>query len=162
MLEALLLLIAQITGITRTVDPQLNALAQQRSVEIISNFSHDGKPEGTAEVITWFLDDPADIPLRIAQNWMNSAPHRSILTNPVYNRIGCGITHHNGAHYAVCLFVAGRGIPNTAMPDTAMTQPLDWSLWTALGLLVAVGISSVRRQSHPYPRRIYGNRTLDR
>lgn len=155
MLDALLLLIAQLTGITRQYDPSLAAIAQQRSVEIVSNFSHEGKPAGAAEIIVWFTDDPVDLPARIANAWLDSGPHAALLRNPAYTRIGCGYTEVNGNHYAVCELARG------SVPDTAMPKPVDWSALYAALLLAAIVVARYRFILTTYARRIYGHHLVD-
>ena len=82
--------IAQQTGITRTVDTSLRALAAKRAVEIISNFSHSGSWDGsTYEVIGWNSGYSDPIATVVAA-WLASPDHATILNDSTLHYIGCG------------------------------------------------------------------------
>lgn len=117
MIEALILFLAQLTGITRDVDPHLTQIAQERSGAIVCGsddfYNHTGKPDGVAEILTCFPDS-GNIAQQAATNWRNSAVHWGILTNPQYGRIGCGATSRNGTILVACELAPGQ-LPNTAL-----------------------------------------------
>lgn len=88
MVELLLQLIVQFTHIDRTVDPGLTQIAEQRVIEIQTDWSHDQKPPQTWEVLVWNqgFSDPVTEAMR---QWQASPEHWAILTNPSLTRIGC-------------------------------------------------------------------------
>jgi hypothetical protein len=118
----LLALLAQLTGISRPVDPYLASVAQARSSEIVRVFDHRQMPElsnwSWGEVIGWnegYLD-PATT---VAIAWKNSPVHWHILTNATYRRIGCGVTVSGSAYYFVCIV----GTPASAPAPTPTPKP---------------------------------------
>ena len=114
------------TGISRTISSSLQALAATRAVQIVTDFSHDGWPGNTYEVIAWNqgYPDPAG---EAVNQWMGSPDHRAILTNPSLNVIGCGSTTVSGRFYAVCELIQSPGQsptgPVSPPPRPAATQP---------------------------------------
>ena len=113
MVELLLALLITLTGIPRTVDADLSAIAQRRAVEIQSDFSHNGWDPSTAEIIAW--NRSADPVTTLASQWQGSPPHWAILTDPKYDRWGCGISQVGDAYYGACVFRSGTA-PNVSQP----------------------------------------------
>src|SRR5688500_9280253 len=126
MVELLLALLTTLTGIERTQDADLSAIAQRRAVEIQSNFSHDGwvyGRDGEAEIIAWNIHpDPVTT---LALQWQGSPPHWAILTDRKFTRWGCGISQVGDAYYGACIF--GTGPTVTAAPVTAPAPPVTGS-----------------------------------
>ena len=120
MLEALILFLAQLTGITRDVDPHLTQIAQERSGAIVCAspefFAHTGKPDGVAEILVCFPNS-GDVAQQAGTAWRNSAPHWSVLTNPAYRSIGCGATVTGDSILIACELA--RELPNTALSPPA-------------------------------------------
>lgn len=113
MVELLLALLTTLTGIPRTVDADLSAIAQRRAVEISCEgcFSHAGwiyGRDGEAEVIAWNRD--ADPVTRLALQWQGSPPHWAILTDPNLRYWGCAVAQADGATFGVCLFRSGPAV----------------------------------------------------
>jgi hypothetical protein len=126
--ELLLALLTTLTGIERTQDVELTALAQQRAVQIQTNFSHAGVPAGLAEIIAW--NNSPDPVTSFAAQWQGSPPHWAILTDPQYTSWGCGISSTaDGRYFAACLFRSDGFIPPVMqptpvqLPNTAMETP---------------------------------------
>ena len=119
----LILAIAVATGIARPVDPMLTDLAQQRAMEISTNFEHISLnlPYTWGEVIGWnrFAPDPVAY---IVQGWMNSPEHAAILNDPRYDHIGCGINQVEDTYYFVCI-LADENAPKAHIPK-APTAPI--------------------------------------
>lgn len=103
------------TGIHRTVDASLEALAKARAVEIVTDFSHDGWPGTTYEVIAWNAGY-ADPVAEAVNQWMGSPDHRAILTDPTLNAIGCGSAYSGGRTYFACELIHSAGATPTATP----------------------------------------------
>ena len=136
MIELLLAILATLTGIDRHVDQNLTNIAQVRSAQIVTDFSHDRKPANVAEIIIYFSDD-TNVAQRAANGWLASAPHAAILKDPSYTHIGCGYTAANGNHYFACEL--SRGVPNTALDIVQ-----GW--FTGLGVLLVIAASAVWRR----------------
>lgn len=136
MIELLLTLLTTLTGIDRHVDANLEAIAQERSVQIVTNFNHEGKPYDTAEIIIYFSDD-SKVARRAVNGWLASSPHAAILHDKSYVNIGCGYTQANGNHYFVCEL--SRGIPNTSLD-------FEQGWFTGLGILLIIAASAVWRR----------------
>jgi hypothetical protein len=139
-LELLLVILSTVTGIDRNVDASLTASAQHRaeSVTCASDqfFTHAGKPDNVAEILVCFPNG-ADDAQHAADAWMASPPHRAVLTNPAYRRIGCGAAVTGQTVLIACHLATG--VPNTALPH-------DSGLLTAAGVLLIVGASAIRRR----------------
>lgn len=103
------------SGIHRTINPTLVTLAQKRSAEIVTDFSHNGWPGWTAEVIAWNsgYSDPL---LAAVQGWRNSPEHWAILSDPYYTDIGCGWTVSGSRTYIACELIHTTGPAPTATP----------------------------------------------
>jgi hypothetical protein len=147
----LLALLVSLTGIDRTVDPGLTAIAERRVVEISACpdvlepdpatgelvlvpgpcWSHDGSDPCCNEVLA-FNSGYADPVTHLAEQWQGSPVHWAILTDPGYTAIGCAVAFVENRAYAACV-LAGGGQPATApspppppppgLPDTAMEAP---------------------------------------
>jgi len=119
MISALLAaLIALTTGIPRTVDADLVALAETRAAETTVTYAHrdlleldNGRWQAWSEVLAV---DPGtlDPAAGLVQQWMGSPNHRAILTDPRYDAIGCAVSPSGEWLYAVCVF-----------GDSAVTPP---------------------------------------
>lgn len=129
----LLALLVMATGLDRTVDPGLTAIAERRVVEIQADFSHIGYDPCCAEVIAWNAGQ-ADPVARLVEQWRGSSAHWTILTDPSYPAIGCAVAIAGERTYGVCILgaPAGAGVttepapPPSApagLPDTAMAAP---------------------------------------
>jgi hypothetical protein len=88
------------------MDPSLTAIADERVVEIQSDFSHNGWYSGTAEVIAWNSGSPDPAAHALGQ-WRDSPPHWAILTDPSLTRIGCAHAHADGRDWFVCVLANG-------------------------------------------------------
>src|SRR5574338_1132426 len=102
---------------TRIVDQNAIELAQMRSVQITTDFSHNGVPDGYAEVIAWNQERTDPIGTLVTQ-WLNSPPHNVILSDPRYDRIGCATTVVESRTYGVCL------LPWRSAPVSAPVAPV--------------------------------------
>ncbi len=137
MIALLLSLILAATGIPRSVDADLTAIAERRVIEVQSNWSHDGWVPGTGEVIAWNIDYP-DPAAHAVEQWQGSAPHWAILTDLSYTRIGCAHTVGiEGRDFFVCVLSGGPvaapappvaptptpAPPIVLLPNTAMEAP---------------------------------------
>jgi hypothetical protein len=131
LVAVLLALIVAATGITRDVDAELTAIAEQRAIEVSCDgcFSHAGGVAGTWEVLAWNsgFTDPAG---KALDQWRSSPSHWATLTDPTLTHIGCG--HHQVAerHYFACVLAIDPG-PNSgggasdpsSAPSTSATPP---------------------------------------
>jgi hypothetical protein len=90
----------------RAEDPALHDIAHQRAVEISTDWSHNGRREGTAEVLAYNsgFADPAS---KALSQWQGSPTHHAILSDPTYTRLGCG-SHQtpDGTHWFACVLAA--------------------------------------------------------
>ena len=130
MIALLLSLIVAATGIPRTVDADLTALAQQRAIEITTVYSHrylqelnNGKWLLWGEILGFNggFDDPA---AAIVDGWMTSPEHRAILTDPRFDSIGCGATQVLTRWYFACILADAPGTATAEPPPpTQPTQP---------------------------------------
>lgn len=127
MIEILLSLILAFTGISRNIDPELTAFAQQRAVAVQSDWSHNGMVYH--EVLTY--NDPErggyDPVQRAVEQWRGSPSHWAILSNPELTRIGCAMSigddgWNNGVHYFVCVLDYGV-LTITPQPVTISETP---------------------------------------
>lgn len=150
MVELLLSLIFSLTGIDRTVDPELTTMADQRVVDIQSNFSHEGQFSGTAEVLAWNSGYTFEVGTeRLAYQWRGSPDHWATLTDPTYTEIGCAVSRVDNKTFGVCVFwveqtvapveptptPAIQFIPNTQMGDDTLNAR---TLLVVIALLLAV------------------------
>lgn len=122
-IDLILALIVAATGISRPVDPYLVSVAEQRVVEIQTNFSHDGMQ--TAEILAWnagygSAEDSAE---RAVQQWVGSPPHWAIMSDPSYNRIGCATALTGDTYWYVCAFGTGTDGPPPADNSTSSPEP---------------------------------------
>jgi hypothetical protein len=120
MVELLLALLIALTGIPRTADAELSAIAQRRAVEIQSDFSHSGwvyGRDGEAEIIAMnYGPDPVTT---LAAQWQGSPPHWAILTDPKFDRWGCGIHQVGNATWGACIFASGsQAVAQTVAPSS--------------------------------------------
>ena len=131
MIALLLSLLVAATGIPRTVDPDLTALAEKRAVEITTVYSHrylqelnNGKWLLWAEVIGYNggFDDPV---AAIVDGWMASPEHAAILTDRRFSHIGCGATQAATRWYFACILAdsAGTAVVPPEPPVPAPTPP---------------------------------------
>lgn len=149
MLSILLALLVAATGIPRTADAELNALAEQRASEIAVTFTHRPLPEldnGTwdawAEILAYRGGDDTPLPEIVygvdgVGGWMNSPEHAGILLNPRYTHIGCGFEWAGVRLYVVCVLADPASVPPavdvpqpappTTMSNTA-TAPTDTAI----------------------------------
>jgi hypothetical protein len=124
MVELLLALLIALTGIPRTADAELSAIAQRRAVEIQSDFSHSGwvyGRDGEAEIIAMnYSPDPVTT---LAAQWQGSPPHWAILTDPKFDRWGCGIHQVGNATWGACIFATGSAPAPAPTPVRVPTAP---------------------------------------
>lgn len=139
MVELLLSLLVSLTGIERTVDPELTSIAEQRAIEISSCsdeldlagnpipgdcWSHDGIRSDTYEVLAWnthHTDEEATT--RAVYQWQGSPDHWVILTNSSLNLIGCATTHAHGRYYFVCTLRAGTATTPVSSEPISTSSP---------------------------------------
>ncbi len=92
LVELLLSLILAMTGVGRVVGSDLTAIAQQRVIEIQTDFSHSQMRPGTWEVLAWNeMPTGEEATRHAAEQWMGSLDHRTILTNGSLTAVGCAI-----------------------------------------------------------------------
>jgi hypothetical protein len=152
MIALLLAALLSTTGIARTVDADLTAIAEQRVVEISACaecFTHAGQPADTWEVLAFTTDaDPAE---RAVELWMASAEHAAILTDASLTRIGCASRLVVDAHYFACELL--RGEPQQ-LPDAAIELPIiTWADLSLVIFAVVCGIAGVGLLLHGSRRR---------
>lgn len=83
--------------------PAMNAEAEARADEIVSDFSHDGADHAFAEILAWNTY-PEDLTEAAAvQQWLDSPDHRRILLGD-WSAIGVGVADSGGSHYYAALF----------------------------------------------------------
>ena len=96
---------------------------------------------GTAEVLAW-NDGVANPVASAIASWSGSAPHRGILSNTSYGRIGCAEAVDGTTHWLACVLAAGplpAGSGVTALPDTAVAKALPQApAWSARARLVPI------------------------
>jgi hypothetical protein len=114
----------------RNVDGSLHDIAHQRVAELrgCRCLEHNGMRPGTAEVLAWNEGVPNAVASAVA-SWSGSAPHRGILSNTSFGRIGCAEAVDGPTHWFACVLAAGplpaggstvTGPVVTALPDTAL------------------------------------------
>jgi hypothetical protein len=127
----LLALLVSMTGIDRTVDPGLTAIAERRVVEIQTAFTHAGSDPCCAEVLVW-NSGFADPVTHFVEQWQGSPTHWAILTDPSYTAIGCAVAFVENRAYAACVLSRASVTPTPApssepppvlLPDTSMAAP---------------------------------------
>lgn len=120
------------TGITRTISSSLAAYAQKRSVQIVTDFSHDQWCCNDAEIIDWNSGYPDPLLEAIIQ-FMGSPEHRAILLDRGLTQIGCGSTYQSSTRrtYIACEFRRAATAPITppkhvvtSIPNTAYDSGL--------------------------------------
>lgn len=131
--------IALVYGISRTIDPNLHSIAQQRAQYQVDfsggmcysdgSLTHAGKDGWYAEVLAC---NGTGI-VRAVEQWVNSPGHHAILSNAGYNLIGCGIAYGSGGSifYACTLATGpapstgdgGGSTGNTTDPSTSAPAP---------------------------------------
>jgi hypothetical protein len=126
----LLSLLVAATGIPRTVDPDLTALAEVRATEITTVYAHrylrelnNGKWLLWGEVLGYNggMADPA---AAIVDGWMTSPEHRESLTNPRFDSIGCAATQCGVRWYFACIRAdAPGGVAAEPPPPPTVTPP---------------------------------------
>lgn len=117
--------IAAATHISRPISAGLQAYAQQRALQVVTDFSHDGWCGCTYEVIAW-NQGYADPAAEAVTQWMGSPDHRAIITNPSLQAIGCGSTTVAGRFYAVCELNPSAGsspVPSPPAPRGPAVLP---------------------------------------
>lgn len=143
MLSTLLALLLAVTGIPRTADAELIALAEQRASEITVTNAHRALPEldngrwdGWGEVIAYRGGDATPLP-EIVAGWMTSPTHATVLTAPQYDAIGCGFEWSGVRLYVACIVADSRVAadppitsppPTTSKPPPAVTVLPDTSI----------------------------------
>jgi hypothetical protein len=139
MIALLLAALLSATGIARTVDAGLTAIAETRVVEISACaecFTHAGQPDNTWEVLAFtYYEDPVE---RVVELWRESPEHWAILTDPSLTRIGCAYRLVADVHYFACELLRGEPVQ---LPDAA----IEWSLitWADLPLVILAMVSGV-------------------
>lgn len=86
----------------RIEDAGLHAIAHQRAIEIVSDWSHNQRRGWTAEVLAqnFGVIDPAT---QVVTQWLGSPDHHNILSDPYWTHIGCASHVENGIYYAACV-----------------------------------------------------------
>lgn len=134
MIEILLSVLLLMTGIARTPDPELTAIAQRRASEVINDWSHNGMDPRYYEVLAYNNHpDPAYSAERAVVQWSTSPSHWTILTNPTLTRIGCGsATTTDGYTYYACVLTTAPVVapapepappPPAPSPEPAVSAP---------------------------------------
>ena len=125
MLSVLLALLLAATGIPRTADAELIALAEQRASEITVTFAHrplseldNGRWDGWGEVIAYRGGDDTPLP-EIVAGWMASPTHAAVLTAPQYSHIGCGFEWSGVRLYVACIVADSRASVAAEPPITS-------------------------------------------
>jgi hypothetical protein len=128
LVELLLSLILAMTGIGRTVDPGLVAIANERVVEIQTDWSHNQMRPGTWEVLA-FNQRPTgeEATRRAAEQWRGSPDHWAILSNPSLTRIGCSLDETEQTWWFVCVLTDTpiASSPPPASSPSNSTSPTD-------------------------------------
>lgn len=126
-------MLVTLTGIQRTVDADLTAIAERRVVGVQSDWSHNGWDPSTAEVLAW--NSSPDPVTTLALQWQDSPEHWGILTDPSYERIGCAIAQRDWQVFGVCVLATGTvpaplvetepapAPPVELLPNTAVRAP---------------------------------------
>lgn len=124
MLSTLLALLLAATGIPRTADAELIALAEQRASEITVTNVHrplpeldNGRWDGWGEVLAMRGGDDTPLP-EIVAGWMASPTHAAVLTASQYSHIGCGFEWSGVRLYVACIVADSR-----ASVDPPITSP---------------------------------------
>ena len=115
MIALLILLIISSTGIERQVDTDLTAIAAQRAIAVQSDWSHNGKPPGVAEVLA-YNSGFADPATQAMLQWRGSPSHWAILVDPAYTRIGCAAAPAGEITYFVCILAWPEAIEPLIVP----------------------------------------------
>ncbi len=105
------------TFLPRTEDPALHELAHQRALQASVDFSHTGAT--TAEVLA-YNSGFADPIATVISQWLGSPAHAALLSDPSFDRIGCGSATVNGTYYAACLLSRG---PAAIVPPAEVHPP---------------------------------------
>jgi hypothetical protein len=142
MIELLLALLMTATGIERSVDADLTAIAERRVAEISACaecFTHEGQPADTWEVLA-YTDNPD--PARAVEVWLGSPDHAAILTDPSLTRIGCAHRLVSLTHYYACELRQGSTeqlpvLEPSVLPDVAAETQTGIASWYGPGNGVA-------------------------
>jgi hypothetical protein len=104
----------------------MHDIAHQRAIEIVTDWSHNQRREGTAEVlVTTFAEDYIT---EAVLQWTNSPDHFHILMDPSYALIGCAenyaVNPATGVpmHWVVCVMTWGPA-PTPAPAPPVATPP---------------------------------------
>lgn len=109
--------VSSVFGINRTVSGDAQALAAQRAVQVVTDWSHNGVPAGYAEVIAKNTDLAGGM-VRAVNQWLTSPPHAAILSDSRYTQIGCAAHVDGGWYYAVCLLPWGTATTDSGAADS--------------------------------------------
>lgn len=160
LVELLLSLILAMTGISRTTDAGLTAVAEARVVEIQApdGFDHDLMRPGTAEVLLWNrgYPDGTTATRAAAQGWRDSPSHWSILTSGSLTRIGCAVTLADETWWFACVLAPGttpstRPTPSPESPSTSPGGPTPVSPTTDTPMLPDTSVAGVWTTPSPEP-----------
>ena len=144
--------VAEVFGISRTELQALHDLAHVRAVEISTDFTHNGMRGADAEVLA--LNGGSYE--RAVQQWLGSAPHAAILSNPDYGSIGCGSHALADATFYVCLLNRGgvttAPVPTPAPPVSIPSPPAVPPVGSGPGVIPAPSSGgSASGPAHPTP-----------
>ena len=129
MLSILLALLVAATGIPRTADAELTALAELRASETTVNWAHrplteldNGEWAAWAEVIAYRGGDTTPLP-EIVAGWLASPEHAAILRDASLSHIGCGFATVGVRVYVVCLLARPADSVTPDPPDSPQATP---------------------------------------
>jgi hypothetical protein len=115
--------------LARAEDPALHDLAHQRALEASVNFSHVGAT--MTEVLAW-NQGMADPVSTVITQWLESPAHLAILSDPRFDRIGCGsVTTSDGRYFAACTLSRGEAPPAGTQSIPSVKEPSEPATATA-------------------------------
>jgi len=133
MVELLLALLMTATGIDRTVDAELMAMAQERAAYQVTfsdgqcdgdgALTHEGSFAGTAEVLYCHPGSLAPATDAV-EAWMASPDHAAILLDADYGLIGCGHAEAGIADFFACVLTGPAAEAVVASPKAPAATPL--------------------------------------
>lgn len=128
--------ILAVTGIPRTTNADLSALAELRVAEVAAagTLSHryldeldNGAWDGWGEVLALSEGDndpTSEILVGLVDAWMGSPTHRAVLVDPDFESIGCAAVWSGIRLYAVCVLGdATDSPPSRTSPQPAAATP---------------------------------------
>lgn len=102
----------------------LTKLAQNRAIQITTNFSHDGAGAGLSkyfwgEILAWNTYPDGASEATAVQQWLDSSSHRRILLNDSWTHVGVGVANSGDKHYYAAIFaIINSTAPTAPKPKT--------------------------------------------